>query len=72
MDKILLCPNRAGTDASVTVTNDGATILKSVGVDNPAAKVLVGMFFRFFIFRSHELNLEMSLSSTAITVLSTT
>lgn len=25
----------------VTVTNDGATILKSVYVDNPAAKVLV-------------------------------
>jgi hypothetical protein len=27
---------------AVTVTNDGATILKSVYVDNPAAKVLVG------------------------------
>ena len=25
------------------VTNDGATILRSVGVDNPAAKVLVEM-----------------------------
>ena len=25
----------------VTITNDGATILKSVNVDNPAAKVLV-------------------------------
>jgi T-complex protein 1 subunit beta len=25
------------------VTNDGATILKSVGVDNPAAKILVDM-----------------------------
>lgn len=25
----------------MTVTNDGATILKSVYVDNPAAKVLV-------------------------------
>lgn len=24
------------------MTNDGATILKSIGVDNPAAKVLVG------------------------------
>jgi len=24
------------------VTNDGATILKAIGVDNPAAKVLVG------------------------------
>ena len=42
MDKILLAPNRSGTDSTVSVTNDGATILKSVGVDNPAAKVLVG------------------------------
>lgn len=25
-----------------TVTNDGATILKSVWIDNPAAKILVG------------------------------
>ena len=25
------------------VTNDGATILKNIGVDNPAAKVLVNM-----------------------------
>lgn len=28
----------------MTVTNDGATILKAIGVDNPAAKVLVGEF----------------------------
>lgn len=27
----------------VEVTNDGATILKSIGVDNPAAKILVDM-----------------------------
>lgn len=26
------------------VTNDGATILKAIGVDNPAAKILVGEF----------------------------
>jgi chaperonin GroEL (HSP60 family) len=26
------------------VTNDGATILKAIGVDNPAAKVLVGTY----------------------------
>ncbi|KAI2665689.1 T-complex protein 1 subunit beta [Labeo rohita] len=38
MDKILL---GGGKDSSVTVTNDGATILKAIGVDNPAAKVLV-------------------------------
>lgn len=41
-DKILL----SGTPdhQNVQVTNDGATILKSIGVDNPAAKVLVGMY----------------------------
>ncbi len=38
MDKILQSVSR-GRD--ITVTNDGATILKSVYVDNPAAKVLV-------------------------------
>lgn len=41
MDKILIsCGRNAG---QVEVTNDGATILKSVGVDNPAAKILVDM-----------------------------
>ncbi|KAF7643523.1 hypothetical protein LDENG_00237980, partial [Lucifuga dentata] len=40
MDKILLGGGKGG---SVTVTNDGATILKAIGVDNPAAKVLVDM-----------------------------
>lgn len=30
----------------MTVTNDGATILKAIGVDNPAAKVLVGEFLK--------------------------
>lgn len=38
-DKILL---GGGRDSIVTVTNDGATILKSIGIDNPAAQVLVG------------------------------
>ncbi|MCP9260698.1 T-complex protein 1 subunit beta [Dirofilaria immitis] len=38
-DKILLCGE--GDSQQVQVTNDGATILKSIGVDNPAAKVLV-------------------------------
>lgn len=28
---------------NVTVTNDGATILKKMNVDNPAAKILVDM-----------------------------
>lgn len=38
MDKIL---QSGGRSDSIQVTNDGATILKSIGVDNPAAKVLV-------------------------------
>ena len=41
MDKILWGMGR--NDGIVEVTNDGATILRSVGVDNPAAKVLVEM-----------------------------
>lgn len=41
MDKILVSHGRNA--GSVEVTNDGATILKSVGVDNPAAKILVDM-----------------------------
>lgn len=32
-----------GRGHSVTVTNDGATILKSLHIDNPAAKVLIGI-----------------------------
>merc|ERR1712054_649601 len=38
MDKIL---QSVGRGNSVSVTNDGATILKSVLIDNPAAKVLI-------------------------------
>ena len=38
MDKIL---QSVGRGRGVTVTNDGATILRSIYVDNPAAKVLV-------------------------------
>ena len=38
MDKILQSVSKG---SQVTVTNDGATILKSIYVDNPAAKVLV-------------------------------
>ncbi|RCN26885.1 hypothetical protein ANCCAN_27387 [Ancylostoma caninum] len=41
MDKILISGN--GEHQGIKVTNDGATILKSIGVDNPAAKVLVDM-----------------------------
>ncbi|XP_053201636.1 T-complex protein 1 subunit beta-like [Panonychus citri] len=39
MDKILLCSTSRTN--KVEITNDGATILKSIGVNNPAAKVLV-------------------------------
>ena len=38
-DKIL---QSMGRGQGITVTNDGATILKSIFIDNPAAKVLVG------------------------------
>lgn len=41
MDKILISSGRNA--GQVEITNDGATILKSVGVDNPAAKILVDM-----------------------------
>lgn len=41
MDKILVAHGRCA--GQVEVTNDGATILKSIGVDNPAAKILVDM-----------------------------
>lgn len=41
MDKILWGVGR--NEGQVVVTNDGATILKAIGVDNPAAKVLVEM-----------------------------
>lgn len=43
MDKILISFGRGGMDSKVEVTNDGATILKNIGVDNPAAKILVDM-----------------------------
>ncbi|CAF1096759.1 unnamed protein product [Rotaria magnacalcarata] len=42
MDKILQCNMSGGPDAGkLLVTNDGATILSKIGVDNPVAKVLV-------------------------------
>lgn len=37
MDKIIVF----GSRKEIQVTNDGATILKNIGIDNPAAKVLV-------------------------------
>jgi len=44
MDKILQSMDTEGPRAQeITVTNDGATILKSIWVDNPAAKILIDM-----------------------------
>ncbi|XP_060846776.1 T-complex protein 1 subunit beta-like [Rhopalosiphum padi] len=43
MDKILISVGRGSMDSKVEITNDGATILKNIGVDNPAAKILVDM-----------------------------
>ena len=43
MDKILVSMGQDGYPGDIQVTNDGATILKSIGVDNPAAKVLVNI-----------------------------
>ena len=43
------------------MTNDGATILRSVGVDNPAAKVLVDM--------SRVVDEEVGDGTTSVTVL---
>ena len=41
MDKILKSMSAGPKDSKVTVTNDGATILQSVHLDNAAAKILV-------------------------------
>ncbi len=41
MDKILQSMGDEQQRKQITVTNDGATILKSIWVDNPAAKILI-------------------------------
>jgi T-complex protein 1 subunit beta len=41
MDKILQPVGEDMASSKITITNDGATILKSVYVDNPAAKILI-------------------------------
>lgn len=41
MDKILKPTGAGPSQEHITVTNDGATILKSMYVDNPAAKILI-------------------------------
>jgi chaperonin GroEL (HSP60 family) len=49
-DKIL---QSTGGGQNVTVTNDGATILKSFHIDNPAPKVLIGILLFERTDRSH-------------------
>jgi T-complex protein 1 subunit beta len=41
MDKILVSMTDQMQQKAITVTNDGATILSSIHVDNPAARVLI-------------------------------
>jgi len=41
MDKILQSLGDEHSRKKITVTNDGATILSSIYVDNPAAKILI-------------------------------
>ncbi|XP_064487887.1 T-complex protein 1 subunit beta-like isoform X2 [Ornithodoros turicata] len=62
MDKILLCESRHDS-GKVEVTNDGATILRSVGIDNPAAKILVDI--------SKVQDDEVGDGTTSVTVLAT-
>ena len=59
-DKIL-----QGGGGGIQVTNDGATILRSIGVDNPAAKVLVGMKHCILIVQSLTV-LASSVSETVV------
>jgi T-complex protein 1 subunit beta len=42
MDKILVPVGSGPSARHINVTNDGATILRSMHVDNPAAKILIG------------------------------
>lgn len=60
MDKIL---QSYSNPANVQVTNDGATILRSIGIDNPAAKVLVEL--------SRVQDDEVGDGTTSVTVLAT-
>jgi T-complex protein 1 subunit beta len=41
MDKILQSMGDMSSRKQIVVTNDGATILKSIYIDNPAAKILI-------------------------------
>ncbi len=50
-----------GPDAGkLLVTNDGATILSKIGIDNPVAKVLVGMFDKWSKFFNSKNSIDIS------------
>ncbi|MCL4151424.1 UNVERIFIED_CONTAM: hypothetical protein GTU68_063698 [Idotea baltica] len=59
MDKILVATGRS--EGQIEVTNDGATILRNIGVDNPSAKILVD------ISKTHES--EVGDGTTSVVVL---
>lgn len=67
-DKILQPMGGEGSRTDkTTITNDGATILKSVWLDNPAAKILVGEFcFSHKSILEYLLNLTCYISSLTI------
>lgn len=79
MNKIL----HSTTTGEITVTNDGATILKSIALDNPAAKILVNISkvqddevgdgtyrIRFTLVLFHALRVHRTtLGTTSVTVL---
>lgn len=44
----------------IVVTNDGATILKSIHIDNPAAKILVGKM-RFLVLFMKKIFLKLKM-----------
>ena len=54
MDKIL----QGSQHKEMQVTNDGATILKAIGVDNPAAKILVGKLNHLCFFKTSKITLN--------------
>jgi T-complex protein 1 subunit beta len=61
MDKILQSIGDPTAKRAITVTNDGATILKSIHIDNPAAKILIDI--------SHTQDEEVGDGTTTVAVL---
>lgn len=61
MDKILVSMSDDNRTKAITVTNDGATILSSIHVDNPAARILIDI--------SKTQDMEVGDGTTTVTVL---